>query len=92
MKHIFASGEEMYGKNRKKIEQGELIIQHLDYDEVKEETLFKAVGRLNEQSVSIDFKIKSDSFRDIQFRHSVKILMQSDLVQAEWDFFHITYI
>jgi hypothetical protein len=92
MKHIFATGEELYKKNRKDIEQGTFIAQYLNYDVVNENTIFEAVGTLGEKSVSVKFKINEGCFDDINFRHSVKILMQSDLIVADWDSYEITYL
>jgi hypothetical protein len=91
MRHIFTSGEEIYGKTKKQLDQGEFIIKHIDYEDICEETLFEAGGTIEGKLVSVDFKIKSDSFSDIKFRNSVKILMLSDLVLAEWDHYTLTY-
>lgn len=92
MKHIFTSGEEIYGRNKKKLEQDTFTIAHIEYENVTEETLFKAIGAIEDKQVCIEFKIKLDNFGDIKFRNSVKILMQSDLLQTDWEHYTITYL
>ncbi|MDP4094137.1 MAG: hypothetical protein Q8920_12330 [Bacillota bacterium] len=89
MKHLFASGEHIYFKNVKQLEQGKLVVDHLIYDEIKENTLFEAVGTLEGNPVSVLFKIKGEAFADIKFKHTVKILMQSDLILVQWDYYEI---
>ena len=92
MKHIFASGEEIYHKNEKELDEGKVIIKNIDYELIDEETFYKAEGVIGEKAITIEFKIKASSFGEIKFRNSVKILMQSDLVQAEWEYYKITYV
>lgn len=92
MRHIFASGEEIYHKNEKELDQGKITLKNIDYDVIDENTVFVAEGVYSERMVTLKFKIKSNSFDEIKFRYSVKILMLSDLVQAEWEYYEITYL
>jgi len=92
MKHIFASGEEIYKKNVKSLEEGAFVVEYINYDAVAEGTIFEAVGILNDKPVSVEFKIKQESFSDVNFRAKVGIMMQSDLIIAEWESYTITAI
>ncbi len=91
MKHLFASGECIYLKNVKDLEQGKLVVEYLNYDDVTEDTIFEAVGVIDDKPAVVKFKIKNDGFEDIKFRYSVKILMQSDLIQADWESYEVAY-
>ena len=90
MKHLFASGEIIYFKNKKKLEQGLLIAETIEYDAVDENILI--VGEIDGKAVEVKFRIKNDLLDDFKFRYSIKILMQSELVQAEWEEYEVTYI
>lgn len=92
MKHLFASGEHIYSKNVKDLKQGTFVAEYLNYDEVEEDTVYEAVGNIGKSPVSVKFKIAKESFQDIKFKHMVRILMQSDLILADWESYEITYI
>lgn len=89
MKHIFSSGEEIYKKNVKELEQGTFTAEYLNYDKVEEDTLFEAVGKLDSKPVSVEFRIRKDSFGDVGFRSNIGILMQSDIIVADWESYKI---
>ncbi|MCX8129944.1 MAG: hypothetical protein N3I35_07590 [Clostridia bacterium] len=92
MKHLFASGEHIYKKNVKQLRDVSFEAEYLVYDEVAEDTEFEAVGRIEDKNVSVKFRIKGDSYSDIKFRHTVKILMQSDILLADWENYEIVYL
>lgn len=92
MKHLFASGEHIYKKNVKDLAQGKLETEYLNYDEVGEETVFEAIGSMSGREVSVKFKIAKEAFEEIRFKHMVKILMQSDLLLAEWESYEVRYL
>lgn len=92
MKHLFASGEIIYLKNKRNLEHGTLIAEYIEYDSVDESNTYNAIGEINGKAVSVKFRIKEDSYDDIKFRYSIKILMQSDLIQAEWKDYEVEYI
>ena len=92
MKHLFASGEHIYSKNVKPLKQGVFIAEYLNYDDVKEDTVFEAVGSLGRKPAAVRFKISKESFEEIKFKHMVKILMQSDLMLADWEYYEINYL
>ena len=92
MKHLFASGEHIYNKNEKDLEQGKFVAEYLEYDEMSEDTMFEAIGSIDGKPASAKFKISKDSFGDIKFKHTVRILMQSDIFQSDWDGCEITYL
>lgn len=92
MKHIFASGEEIYKKNIKELEHGTFIAKSISYENISEDTVFQAEGMIKDKPVLVEFKIKADHLGDIKFRHSVKILMQSDLMVSDWEFYKVNFV
>lgn len=92
MKHLFASGEIIYLKNKRNLEQGILVAEYIDYDSVDEDNSYNAIGEIDGKPASVKFRLKKDIYDDIKFRYSIKILMQSDLLQAEWEDYEIEYI
>jgi hypothetical protein len=92
MKHIFASGEEIYHKNEKELNEGRVVFKNIEYEFIDEETIYKAEGVIGERAAVIEFKLKLSGFGEIKFRNSVKILMQSDLIQAEWEYYKLKYV
>ena len=89
MKHLFTTGEEIHKKNLKQLLEGMLVVNHICYDDITDNTIFEASGTLDELPVSVNFKIKDNSFRDIKYRFDVKILAQSDLLRADWESYKI---
>lgn len=91
MKHLFTSGEIIYSKNKKILEQGVLTAESIAYETVDEDSWYTIQGEIDRKAAVVKFKIKSDFLDDFKFRYSIKILMQSDLVQAEWEEYEIEY-
>jgi hypothetical protein len=89
MKHLFASGEILYKKNIKNLNEGNFIAEHLDYDNVSEDATYKAIGNLNNKPAVVEFKVKGECYDEIGFRFMAKILMQSDLFAADWEYYKI---
>lgn len=92
MKHLFASGEVMYKNNVKQLSEGNFVAEFLNYDHVSHEIIFEAIGELESKPASVHFKLNKNGFEDIEFRHMIKILMQSDIFQADWEYYTIKYI
>ncbi len=94
MKHLFATGEILYKKNVKALSEGDLIAESLEYEKVAENEEYTAVGTIRDKKVSVKFKINSDDYssQNLIFKFTVKILMQSDLLIANWDNYIIEYI
>jgi hypothetical protein len=92
MKHIFSTGEILYAKNAKKLSEGDLVAEHLHYDTVSEDSEFEVVGKLDEKPVSVKFRINRGFCDDLKFKFMVKILMQSDLLAADWEHYSICYL
>lgn len=92
MKYIFSTGEILYKKNIKKLEQGNLEADHIKYDAIAEGSIYEIIGKLDDRLVSVKFKISKSCYQDLSFKNMVKILMQSDLVAANWEEYNISYI
>ena len=92
MKHIFASGEEIYKKNVRELTEGTFTAKQIDYENIATDTVFEAEGTVNGKPAVVRFKVGGDSFPDIQFRFSLKIMMQSDLIQAQWESYEVEYV
>ena len=90
MKHLFSSGEVLYKKNLKMLEQGSLYAYSLHYEELGENTTIEAQGSLNEKKVCVRFKVQKSCFDELNFKAKLKILMQSDLLLADWETYDIT--
>lgn len=84
MKHLFSSGEAMYGKNCRKLPEGILTGKHLEYDEIEPDTKFYCDGLLNDREVRVSFILTRKGFDEVRNRKYLGILMQSDVFQAEW--------
>ena len=84
MKHLFSSGETMYKKNEKELSEGILEGRYLEYDRIDSKTEFYCFGELNNKSVKVSFILSELGFEDIEERHNYGILMQSDILLAEW--------
>lgn len=84
MKHLFSSGESMYGKNCRKLPEGILAGKYLEYDEFEPDTRFYCEGVLNDREVRVSFMLTKEGFDEVKIRKNLGILMQSDVFQAEW--------
>ena len=84
MKHIFSSGELLFKENKKELKEGVFVAEVLEYENVDENTLYTAYGKLNENEVTVKFKIGSDDYPNISFKSMVNILMQSDILRTNW--------
>ena len=92
MKHLFSSGEILYFKNEKKLDKGILKAETLSYDTVAEDTIYEAQGNIDERQVLVRFKIKESCCEELKFKAMIKILMQSELIQADWEFYEIEHV
>ncbi len=91
MQHLFASGEHIHKKNIKKLEQGDFRAEYLEYDDIGESTIYKALGDIDGKPASVKFKISGEAFQEIKFKHMIRILMQSDLMISDWETYEICY-
>lgn len=92
MKHLFSSGEILYSQNVKKLEQGILKADTIQYGEVSEGVTYEVEGNIDERPVLVRFKIKEECYPELKFKATLKILMQSDLMDAEWEDYEIENI
>lgn len=92
MRHLFSSGEVMYKKNQKSLMEGMLIGEFLQYGNVESDTEYICVGKLNSRNAQVHFAIAEDDFKDVKTRHGFRILMQSDLLSANWIRYNIKFI
>jgi hypothetical protein len=90
--HLFTTGETLYGKNIKKMEEGEFAAETIYYDEVNENTKYEVKGHIGGNPVLIKFTVSCHSMDDLKFKAMVKILMQTDLLLADWESYEIIYI
>ena len=89
MEHLFTSGESMYKKNEKELAEGVFSGDFLEYSDILPETEFMCIGKLDGREARIKFIVSEDDFEAIQNRYSLKILMQSDILQAKWKRYEI---
>lgn len=91
MRHLFASGEYIHKKNIKRLEQGEFLAEYLEYDGIDKDTVYSAIGKIDGKDAVVKFKVNSDSYEEIKFKHSIRILMQSDIVISEWESYEVCF-
>lgn len=89
MKHLFSSGEAMFKKNEKKLLEGVLEGKFLEYESVEPDTKYYCVGVMNNQEVRVQFTVSETDFQSIKNRHNFGILMQSDILLADWENYEI---
>ncbi|MCX7841864.1 MAG: hypothetical protein N2489_02160 [Clostridia bacterium] len=92
MKHYFASGEILYGKSQKELPEGTFKAEYLVYDAVGIDIEYEGIGTIGDCPVLVFFKISEESYPEIYFKNSVRILMQSDLLQADWKTYRIVLL
>lgn len=85
MKHLFSSGEAMYKKNERELNEGILEGEFLEYERVDLNTKYYCTGVLNNKKVRVLFTLSENDIEDIKNRQSLGILMQSDIFLAEWN-------
>jgi len=74
----------MYKKNQKELPEGLLTGSSLEYDKIDLNTEFFCFGELNNRNVKVSFTLSESDFNNIEIRHICGILMQSDILLAEW--------
>ena len=84
MRHLFSSGEILNKQNEKQLAEGLFVGDTLEYAQVSAETPFICHGEIDGRKVSVEFHLDEDSFQQVQFRHMLGILMQSDLFEGTW--------
>ncbi|MGI6083983.1 MAG: hypothetical protein ACOYIF_00900 [Acetivibrionales bacterium] len=89
MKHLFSSGEAMYEKNVKVLDEGILEGESLEYEKVDLHTKYYCTGNLNNKNARVSFTLTEKDFERIKNRHNLGILMQSDIFLAEWKDYEI---
>ena len=92
MKHIFSSGELLYRKNVRELEEGKFTAESIEYDDVEQGIEYYAIGQIEDKKALVKFQIKEDECDELSFKYSIKILMQSDLIQADWKSYSIEYL
>lgn len=89
MRHLFSTGEILHEKNKKKLSEGIFQGQFIEYEDLEPDTRYFCIGTIDGRGVKIRFKVSESSFQDIKSRHSLGILMQSDILEAEWERYEI---
>lgn len=89
MKHLFSSGETMYKKNRKELPEGLFTGESLEYEDVTPDTYYVCHGELNGRQAKIKFRISEEDYGHVKSRYDFRILMQSDIFQADWESYEI---
>lgn len=84
MKHLFTSGETMYQKNQKELPEGLLKGSFLEYDKIDLNTEFYCIGQLDNRNAKVSFTLSESGFDSIKIKHACGILMQSDILLADW--------
>ena len=92
MKHLFSSGEILTHQNEKKLDDGILIGDMLEYDSIQENMTFICHGELNEKRVEVRFTIDEEGFQLVGFRSRLGILMQSDIYESTWTSFEVRFV
>lgn len=91
-RHLFSSGEIMYEKNRKQLKEGLFVGEFMEYAEVVPDAEYVCVGMLNDREASVRFSLADDQMENVKMKHDYHILMQSDLLNAKWKDYRITYL
>lgn len=89
MGHLFSSGEILYKKNEKKLPEGLLIGTTLEYDEVELDTRYICIGTIQDEPVKVEFVLSPEEFQSVKNRSVFRILMQSDILLADWKSYKI---
>ena len=84
MQHIFSSGELLYKENIKELTEGRLIADSLVYDEIDEDTEFICLGKIHDRKVKVRFVLAPSGTETVLFKKRLNILMQSDILNSEW--------
>ncbi|MGI6124569.1 MAG: hypothetical protein ACOYIG_10385 [Acetivibrionales bacterium] len=84
MKHLFSSGEAMHKKNVRELSEGVFEGEYLEYDKVDLDTKFFCSGVINNKKVRLSFTLSELGYEDVSGRLNFGILMQSDILLAEW--------
>lgn len=92
MKHLFSSGEVMYRKNEKELPEGLLVGTCLEYDNVEKDSGFICHGTLDGRDAKVFFTLAEKDFEGVKNRHTLRILMQSDVLLASWKSYEILSI
>ncbi|NLU31147.1 MAG: hypothetical protein GXX04_00795 [Clostridiaceae bacterium] len=90
-KHLFTSGEVMYEKNLKQLNEGLFKAEYMEYSDVGPDTEYICFGSLNDRKAQIIFSIADEHLENVRMKHSYNILMQSDLLSANWKSYRVTY-
>lgn len=92
MERLFSSGEILYKKNQKKLEEGLFIGEKLACpDDITPDTRYVCRGTLNGEDSELHFKVHEEELENIITRHKFGILMQSDILQAKWGEYEIIF-
>lgn len=89
MKHLFSSGEVMYKKNQKQLNEGLFVGEFFEYDQVEPQTRFKCFGKLDDKPAEVTFILSDEDFDGVKSRHMFRILMQSDILLSNWKSYEI---
>ncbi|MDI9515056.1 MAG: hypothetical protein GX384_03090 [Clostridiaceae bacterium] len=90
-KYLFSSGEVMFEKNLKQLEEGLFVAEFMRYADVGPDTEYICVGRLNDKEAEISFVLADDQLEHVKMKHTYNILMQSDLLNANWKEYRVSY-
>lgn len=89
MRYAFSSGELLYEQNKKELPEGILEGQFIEYESVEPDTDFYCIGKINDEDVKVRFNISNNDFVHIKNKHCFGILMQSDLLNTDWQSYEI---
>jgi hypothetical protein len=84
MKHLFSSGEIMYKKNQRTLKEGLFVGEYLEFDTVEQDTEYICIGKMGDKPARVSFTLTEDEYEGVKSRFIFKILMQSDVFNANW--------
>lgn len=92
MQHVFSSGEILYQQNIRELEEGKFTAETIFYDNITEGLEYESLGDINGRKARIRFRLDDSSEEKVLFRKTLNILMQSDIIQARWENYHVEWL
>jgi len=92
VRHIFSSGEVLYKENVRELDEGKLVAECLVYDDIQENIEYICLGSIDGRQARIRFRLSQAGENKVLSRHSMNILMQSDVFKSEWEKYEIEWL
>jgi len=92
MQHVFSSGEILYQQNIKELDEGKFTAESIEYDQIAENSEFISRGIINGRKARVRFRLDDKGQEKVLFRKTMNILMQSDIIQARWEFYEVEWL